>query len=153
MAERMLILSEPLCFLFGKFGKCPVKVLKTAVIDFFDIESIIAAKKQLLEDVRQLNLDEKQPHIPAQRTGEARLTREVDDILQLMVFLDEHKHSKKLPKYVSEGPDNLPATKLFDGDLKFLFARMEKLEEKLEHSSSLAAIGHRVDCCRRNTFV
>jgi hypothetical protein len=69
------------------------------------------------------------------------LTNEVEDIFAMLLFLDERGQLPNLPRYVSSGPDNMPSVRLFDGDMRFLLARLDKLEEKLsEFSSSLVAI-------------
>ena len=54
MADRPFVLNEPLCFLLSKYGKTQLKLLKTCVIDFYDIDSIAEAKCQLLDDAGQL---------------------------------------------------------------------------------------------------
>ena len=41
----------------------------------------------------------------------------VDDILIVLTHLDENLKLKSLPKYVSDGPDAMPSTRLYDGDL------------------------------------
>ena len=35
MADDALVLSNLLCFLTSKYGKCTIKVLKSAVFDFY----------------------------------------------------------------------------------------------------------------------
>ena len=37
-----------------------------------------------------------------------------------------------LPRYVSENPDNMPAIRLFEGDLKFLLSWLEKTDSKVD---------------------
>jgi len=41
MADDTLVLSNLLCFLSSKYGKCTAKVLKSALIDFIIIIIII----------------------------------------------------------------------------------------------------------------
>ena len=70
-----------MCFLLGHFrNNKSVHQLKSAVIDFFEVEDLIAAKERLLEDVRRLVSPVNLPHIPSRREGEARAARIVDDI-------------------------------------------------------------------------
>ena len=134
MAEREFVLCEPLCFFANNFSKMPLKAMKIAAIDFFDVESIVSAKQQLLNDIGKLNLDvfERPQHVPARREGVNRTAREVDDILQLFTDLDEKKHIDKLPKYVCDKPENVPSSRLFSGDLKLLTTRLDKMEDKLD---------------------
>jgi hypothetical protein len=135
MAGRPFVLSEPLCFILSKYGKTQLKLLKTCVTDFFDVDSIVEAKCQLLDDVGQLSLTDKLPHYPRRRDNDGRITREIDDIFSVLNILDEQKLLNSLPRYVSENPDNLPAIRLFDGDLKFLSHWVEKSDCKLDSFS------------------
>ena len=40
MADDALVLSNLLCFLTSKYGKCTIKVLKSAVFDFYSDKDI-----------------------------------------------------------------------------------------------------------------
>ena len=70
----------------------PVKLLKSSLADFYTVEVLCDAKKQLLDDISVLNLSVKMPHVPQRRDGDTRLTREIDDMFALLSRLDEHKH-------------------------------------------------------------
>jgi hypothetical protein len=153
MATRQLILSDPLCFIVNKLGNIPLKPLKKTLIDFYSAEDISRAKSQLMKDVESMNLSDKPPHVSNRRENENRQVRETDDIFTLITFLDEHKLVESLPIYVTDRPDNMPTSRLFDGDLSFLSMRLDKLDTILsEHGSMLAAIfgdGHQP---RRPTY-
>ena len=120
MAARQVVLCSPLCFLIKKFGKCNLKVLKSSVVDFYDVDAISQAKRQLLDDVNSLKLTEKPPHVPSRRDGDNRLAREVDDIVTVLTFLDEKLEVNNLPCYAADDPDSLPSLRMYDGDLKLL---------------------------------
>ena len=135
MADRSVVLSDPLCFVLSKYGKTQLKLLKTCVIDFYDVDTISEAKCQLLDDAAQLTLTDKLPHFPRRRDGDGRVTREIDDIISILNILDEQKMLNKLPRYVSENPDNMPAIRLFEGDLKFMLSWLEKSDCKLDSFS------------------
>ena len=118
-----------------------MKVLKSAVIDFYDIDTLVAAKSRLLADVILLGLTEELPHIPKRRGDANRSAQEVDDIFAILQFLDEHEQLSKLPRYVSSDPDSMPSIRLFEGDMNFLLARLDKLEGSLLGlGSAIAAI-------------
>jgi len=53
----------------------------------------------------------------------------------------------KLPVYVSDGPDKMPATRLYEGDFSVIMAILEKLDGKLltTFEAVLSAISH--DLC------
>jgi len=114
MADRELVLCDALCFLLSKFFRISVKVLKSAVIDFYDIDTLVEAKVRLLDDVNLLQFVEKLPHIPKRRGDANRLSQEIDDIFALIQFVDERGQISKLPRYVSSGPDNMPSIRLFE---------------------------------------
>ena len=57
---------------------------------------------------------------------------EVDDIFKQLIFLDENKLSDQLPIYVSAKADENPAAKLCEGDLKFFYMYMDRMESRLQ---------------------
>ena len=143
MANGALVLCNPLRFLFCKYDKLPLKVLKNALIDFYDAAAISNAKHQLLEDMKIANFTEKLPHIPERRAGEMKTANEVDDIFAMISVLDERKLMDDLPQYVSDNPDNMPSSRLFEGDMKMFMTMLEKISDKLtSHESAITAIGN-----------
>jgi len=128
MADRRLVLSEPLCFIVSKLGKVERKAIKSVALDFYRSEDIADAKNKLLSDANLLQLSDKLPHVPNRRDGDSRTARELDDIFTLIDFLDERKLLEALPKYVTDCPDNMPTVRLFEGDLSFIVKKMDQLE-------------------------
>lgn len=145
MADRALVLNEPLCFLIGKLSKLPLNVLKSAACDFYDNNALAEAKSRLLDDVNNLSLTDGLPHIPKRREGANRSAREVDDLLLILSTIDEHGQLNNLPRYVAASPDSMPSLRLFDGDMQLLLSRLDKMECKLvELTSALATINGEV---------
>jgi hypothetical protein len=141
MADRELVLCDALCFLVNKFGKQSLKVLKSAIIDFYDIDILAEAKNRLLYDVNLMELPDNVPHIPKRRNSANRLSQEADDIFALLQFIDERGKLLNLPRYVASSPETMPSCRLFEGDMKFLLARLDKLESNLAgFGSTLSAI-------------
>lgn len=141
MADKELVLCNPLCFLVNKFGKQSVKALKSAITDFYDVDTLVESKVRLLHDVNLMDFTDKLPHIPKRRDNANRLTQESDDILALLQFVDERGQLTNLPRYVSNDPDMMPSCRLLDGDMQFLLARLDKLESNLTgFGLSLSAI-------------
>ena len=135
------MLSDVLCFLKNKFGKVPLKQLKSVVADFYTVDDLSVAKVCLLSDIEALKSSVKFPHVPQRRDGEARLAREVDDLITLFHCLDEHKLLDSLPRYVSADPDRMPSMRLFEGDMNVIMTMLEKLENKVDgYGSALSAI-------------
>ena len=112
--------------------------------DFYSADMLASAKILLMEDTDTLNLATKRPYIPLRRDGDGRLAREVDDILSLLTFLDEQKALEQLPVYVSDGPDNMPSVRLYEGDLFALTKWMKSMDERM-HSVELALAGISTD--------
>ena len=42
MAEGSLVLCSPLCFLLSKFNNTPVKMMKSALLDFYDDDTSVS---------------------------------------------------------------------------------------------------------------
>lgn len=146
MADVPLVLSHPLCFLVNKLGKSTLKVLKSALTDFYDVEALATAKFRLLEDINDLHSSVNFPHVPRRRDGDNRLVREADDLLTLLTVLDENKLIDQLPKYVSDSPDNMPAVRLYEGDFNVFIVLLERMNNKLsEFGSALGAITSEVN--------
>ena len=138
----MFILNDLLCFLQNKFSCKQRSVLKSTVIDFFNVDDVSKAKQQLVNDVEVLSLPQQLPHIPARRDNDQRLIREVDDIFTVFTHLDEMKCLDNLPRYVSSGPDGIPSVRIYENDLKPVIEYMQKLERELiELRAVVAAIG------------
>jgi len=75
------------------------------------------------------------------REGDNKITREVDDLITLLLFLDENKLLSALPKYVSSSPDSMPSARLLEEDLNVLLVMLEKMGNNFEeYRSALAAI-------------
>ena len=136
MADRMLILNDILCFLFAKYGKINLKTLKSILCDFFIIDNVNEAKSLLVDDIMKLTLTSKPPYMPKRRDGDNRFSREIDDLINLMNFIDEHGLRDKLPRYVTDHPDQLPGVHLQDSDLKLFVSWVEKLDRRMNNFES-----------------
>jgi len=141
MAACSFVLNNVLCFIVAKYGNTVAKYLKSAVLDFYDTDELNAAKRLLLQDVNDIKQDINLPHIPERREGENRAARIVDDIFTILTHLDENLKLKSIPKYVSDGPDKMPSTRLYDGDLCAIMKRLDKVESCVaEFSAKIAAV-------------
>jgi len=45
------------------------------MLDFYDVSELLEAKRQLISDVNDMNLDIDVPHIPERRDGESKAVR------------------------------------------------------------------------------
>jgi len=139
------VLNDVLCFIRNRYARTSVKQLKTALMDFYDVEVLAAAKNDLLRDIEHLRNLVNFPHVPQRRDSDSRLVRETDDILSIFHCLDEQKMLDKLPRYVSDGPDNMPSMRLYEGDLNTVMRILDGLREKMaEQGAVLLNISHDV---------
>jgi len=59
----------------------------------------------------------------------------------LLYFLDEHKLIQNLPRYVTDNPDNMPTTRLFEEDLSFILKKFELFDSRIDAiGSALSAM-------------
>ena len=112
-----------------KFGKTQAKLLKTSLLDFYNPDVLSAAKLQLIADSQKVKSTISLPHIPKQRQGDNRVARDVDILL---TNLDENALLSVLPTYVSDWPDNMPSTRLHEGDLGVLMSLLDKMDDRMQ---------------------
>ena len=104
------------------------------------------AKVHLLDDITSLETSVKLPHIPRRREGDSRVVREIDDIVTIFTRLDEHKLLDQLPRYCASGPDEMPSSRICEGDLNVFMTMLEKLHGKIDELRSvMAAISRDVE--------
>jgi len=132
MAADVVVVSNALCVLINKFGKCAMKPLKSLVRDFYDVGALCDAKRQLMNDIKGMNLDIDVPHVPERRESDNKADRIVDDIFTLITFLDENLKLTLLPRYVSDNPDLIPSTRLYEGDLQVFLHSLERIEKEIK---------------------
>jgi len=140
MADGLVVLCDCLCFLRHKFGKLPVRQIKSMLLDFYSVEVLSEAKCLLLQNVSDLQIDVRLPHIPRRRDSDNRGMLDVDDILTVFTCLDEQKLLDKLPRYVADSPDSVPSSRLYEGDLSCVMAMMNKLIEKMTEQASVLLV-------------
>lgn len=153
MADRQLVISEPLCFLVNKLTTLPLFTLKSVLEDFYDGDAISEAKSRLLDDIATTFSDnEVIPHVPRRRSGVNKHAAEIDDILTILTTLDEKKLLNVLPRYVISSPDKIPSLRLFDGDMRLILDKMHKFDSGMENfNSRLSAIMNEVTAIRQCT--
>ena len=141
MATDQLILNNVLSFLVHRFGKPSIKQLRSMALDFYSTEELVSAKRQLLSDISDFRAELMLPHVPDRRDGEGCAAKVIDDLLSVLTCLDDKLKLRSLPKYVADGPDVMPSTRLYEGDMSTLMNLIKKLNDKLEETrSSLFAI-------------
>ena len=140
-ASELLINSSVLCFLTNRVQKCELNLLKSVTIDFFHADEISAAKQKLIESVEKLSLS-KVPRYPNRNNGDNKTTKEVDDIVSLLLFLDENKAISQLPKYGAESPDAMPSFRVTDSDFRCLYDKVGKMDAMLNKLYAMYELLH-----------
>jgi len=125
--SRKLSVSNILCYLFNKHGKVPSKILKSIIVDFYDIKDIVVAKELLFNDLELLKINGI-PKIRKRRDSGGKSALDNDDLFSLLTFCDENGHLDTLPMYVSNNPDSMPPGRLTEGDLELVWVKLDKLQ-------------------------
>ena len=152
----MLIVSSPLCFIVNKIRKTATSQLKTVILDYYSDEVLIEAKRRLLSDSKDIcaSIDIDCLPVPERRDGVNRAKNVVEDIFNLLSFLDMKMLINKLPVYVASDPDSLPSLRLYEGDFSVFMVLLGKLEAKMaSYESILAAIGTDLHTLKVNSQV
>ena len=82
---------------------------------------VTEAKAQLYTDIELLDIPE-WPKPPRRRLNStdnvgAKLKNKIEDITNMLDYIDRNQLSSRLPVYVAADPDLLPSPKLTEGDL------------------------------------
>src|SRR5208282_4524905 len=125
MADNVYI-SEVLCFVLNRFGKCPIKNVKDAVFKFYDANEIVHAKEVLYGELVKLNM----VGLPrlSKRQGDNRVARDIDDLFSYITKADEAGMLTLLPTFVAANLNRVPSVKPEEVDLCLLLQKMTKLE-------------------------
>lgn len=133
--NRSVIVCELLCYL-----KCKLSSVKLMSIvgDFYSAEDITLAKEHLVDSVDKLGL-EKWPKPAKRKNSENKSKTELNDIFNVFAFLDENLLLNKLPSFVAANVDNLPSSRLEEGDLRCVLNKLDYLDTKLDNSAVASA--------------
>jgi hypothetical protein len=108
-------------------------------LDFYNNNQITEAKELLVESVEKLNLDNwTKPVRRKQSDNKSRM--ELDDIVGIFTYLDENLILNKLPIFVSINVDNIPSSRMEEGDLRCILSKFDKLDNKLDNLSIAVAV-------------
>ena len=130
MADSYVV-SDLLCFLTYYVKKLSIKPIKSMIHDFYTPGVVSAAKERLVGDAASLN-ERNTPRLAQRRANSENKTKlEIDDIFTLYSFIDENGLCNRLPRYVSNNPEQLPQLNIEKGDITLLINKMESLEAQL----------------------
>jgi hypothetical protein len=137
--------SELLCYAINKFGRVPLKPLKSVINDFYSSDDIFSAKDKLVEETDILNIDKWQKPARRRKDSITRTQNEIDDIFQVIVMLDESHNLQRLPTFVATDPDRMPSIKLTDGDLAMVLIKLNALSDTVAGLKDKLDVPHRCD--------
>jgi len=127
--------------MFKKFKQLPDKLLRQLITDFYSADVVCDAKNTLLTYMEQLDLTKwskpsRRRKDSVDKTG-SKLKMEIDDILQLLVYIDDQNLYGKLPTFVKANPDNLPTAKLSEGDLQCVINKLTGISSTISSFNDL----------------
>jgi hypothetical protein len=116
-----------LCFIQNKFSKVNKMDLTTTLVEFYNIDELVNAKKMLYEFAETLDME----NLPTftERKGNNKLRTNVDDILTLYTLLDVNK--VKLPQYAALNLQRLPSTGVPSADFAALATVVSELRDQV----------------------
>jgi len=131
-----LVINELLCYVSGKFGKLPAKTLKQVLYDFY-LPDEISAARDLLVDHADKVCDPNWPKPPRRKQLDSKVKNEIDDVIGVFTYMDENIILSKLPSFVAKNLDNIPSSKIEDGELHCVLNKLDKFEMQLDKLNRL----------------
>ena len=103
--------------------------------DFYPSDTVVEAKDQLCADIEALSIVD-WPKPPRRRLNStdkigAIMKIDIEDITNMLDYIDRNQLSSRLPLYVATDPDLLPSPKLMEGDLQCVLIRLHELTNKV----------------------
>jgi outer membrane murein-binding lipoprotein Lpp len=134
------IVNEVVCVLSNNFGKTPRANIALVFGDFYTSEEICEAKKILLSIAEKLDpkpADELKK-IKAARSGEGKLKREIEDVLQLYTLIDLRKPS--LPLFLAADTSRIASFRSNEIQINAIATNINDLKTQVSELS--AAVNH-----------
>lgn len=128
--QRELVLNSLLCFLVNTRKKYPGKVIKSIIIDFYDLDAVNAARDRLVQDVAKIaNVSFKIPR--ERRDSNNKLKIEIDDVIQLFDHLDDNGHLNSLPRYVTDNFSDVPMLRMESDGIPTILSKLVELKDSI----------------------
>jgi len=129
LPTREIVINSLLCFTINSIGKYPVKVVKSLISDFYDMDTVKIAKERLLSDIAKANINVK---IPKRRATENKLKLEIEDIISALQIVDQAGDNEKLPRYATDNFNEIPIVKMDSSGLSIIFSKLEDINNKVD---------------------
>lgn len=129
MSSNELEINEVLCFMLNKIDKATINQVKIILANFYTEEELTVAKEILHGAACKLNVTDLPRLI--KRKGDHKNRVLVDDLCELISFLDEKKCVSKLPIFVVRDTDRIPGINPENLDIFVMAQRMESIDARL----------------------
>jgi len=119
MAEARVVFCDVLCFVKYKFGKTPLKTLRSAISDFYSGDDLSAAKQQLLNDISKIKTSAQSfrtSHDVARETTALLLAKRMTLCLCLQASMKMSCSINYQDMLVTDNLDAIPSIRLYEGD-------------------------------------
>jgi hypothetical protein len=131
-----IVINELLCYATKKYHQRGNIDLQRILYDFYQVDTVTQAKNKLSDDIDALSIPD-WPKPPRRRLNSsenigAKLRIDIDDIVNMLDYVDRNQLGNRLPKYVAADPDMLPSAKLTEGDLQCLLLRIHDMSNKID---------------------
>ena len=136
---KQIVINELLCYASKKYHQLKKQILKQTIYDFYQSETVIEAKNQLCGDIEALAITD-WPKPPRRRLNStehigAKMKNDIEDITNMLDYIDRSQLTPRLPLYVATDLDLLPSPKLTEGDLQCVLIRLHELTNKVHELS------------------
>ena len=140
-----IVVNELLCFLSNKVRSMTYDSLMKLCMDFYDEETVIAAKSTLLEHVIIPESDDKRKR----RIGANKKASSMKDILSIFLELT----LEDVPLFVANNLHNLPPLSMDNFDMSRVIHDMEtiKLQMKILQEAQETSLAAHVAICREKS--
>jgi len=126
--SRRTLCSIPCCYVvITKLRTLETARIRSTVLDFYSADDVSSAKNVLMEAVSYVQLDKPLSRYP-ERQSTDRTVREMDDVMDILVQIDERKLLSALPSFVADNSDNLSSSRMDDSDMHTILNKIDKLE-------------------------
>jgi len=122
-----VVFNSLLCYVIMKLRKLETARIRSTVLDFYSADDVSSAKKVLLEAVSYVQLDKPLSRYP-ERQSTDRTVREMDNVMDIFVQIDERKLLSASPSFVADNSDNLSSPRMDVGEMHIILNKIDKLE-------------------------
>ena len=122
-----VVFNSLLCHVITKLRTLETAHVRSTVLDFYSADDVSSAKKILLETASYVQSDKPLSRYP-ERQSTNRMVREMDDVMDILVQIDERKLLSALPSFVADNSDNLSSPCMDVGQMHTIMNKIDKLE-------------------------